>query len=416
LNRLGFILDSRGLKNATARAIQVWKRFGLTSYRMEKRLTAYAEMVMAYGTCPSLPITAAVLDRNPAAARRLADLGVELCVHGFVHTDMSKLAPEIQREHIERAVDIFKKHEIAYSGFRSPYLKYNQATLEAVEAAGFLYDSNLPFFWEPPSLSTLTPQQADGLSRGLRFYHPVKYPEERSLPRFANRIVEIPVSLPDDEILLDRMGLRPKAIGPIWREMAEMALGREELLTIQLHPERIIMLREGLKHVLDFTHSNGSFWLATMRDIARWWRERTMARVVVESAGSGRYRVTDLEPDRCRLVVVEPVNGTERTIEPGQEIRCDLKPVIGVLPETDEHLINEFRESGYVIEVTQDVRSNALCLDGDHPTMPRERIDAARGSLLRIAAWPRPFKAACAVTGDIDCLTLGDFIRRFGED
>ena len=35
--------------------------------------------------------------------------------------------------------------------------------------------------------------------------------------------------------------------------------------------------------------------------------------------------------------------------------------------------------------------------------------------LLADTRWPRPFTAALAVTGDIDCLTLGDFLRRFKE-
>ena len=35
--------------------------------------------------------------------------------------------------------------------------------------------------------------------------------------------------------------------------------------------------------------------------------------------------------------------------------------------------------------------------------------------LLMSRTWPRPYDAAMAVTGDIDCLTLGDFLRRFRE-
>jgi hypothetical protein len=35
--------------------------------------------------------------------------------------------------------------------------------------------------------------------------------------------------------------------------------------------------------------------------------------------------------------------------------------------------------------------------------------------LLVDSRWPQPFEAAAAVTGDIDCLTLGDFLRRFKE-
>jgi peptidoglycan/xylan/chitin deacetylase (PgdA/CDA1 family) len=240
----------------------------------------------------------------------LADHGVELCVHGLFHNDLSRLSAEEQARQIEQAVEIFKKHRIAFRGFRSPYLKYNEATLQSVQEMGFEYDSNMPFYWAPPDLEgRLGRLQADGLRRGLRFYNPARYPEQRSLPRFVGDIVEIPVSLPDDEILLDRMGMPLEAIGTVWQHMASMALERGDLLTLQLHPERVFLLEGSLRSVLTFAHSTGAFWIATLAEIARWWKEH--------------------------------------------------------------------RQSG--------------------------------------GTWPEPYKAALAVTGDIDCLTLGDFIRRFRE-
>jgi peptidoglycan/xylan/chitin deacetylase (PgdA/CDA1 family) len=310
MNRLRFVIDSRGWVNAVARAGQVWTRFGITAGRMQERLRAFSGIVAEYGVRPSFPITAAVLDRNPQVAHMLSGLGVELCVHGLVHNDLSELDPAEQVRQIDQAAGIFRKHGIGFAGFRSPYLKYNGATLKAVENAGFEYDSNLPFYWGPAEgLEHLSPRQAEGLDRGLRFYNPVSRPEERSLPRHVGGLVEIPVSLPDDEILLDRMGLPAEAIAGVWRRMAAMALERGELLTLQLHPERVFLLEPCLRAVLDFAVSTRAFWMTTLAEIARWWRQR-------EGGGS---------------------------------------------------------------------------------------------------TWPEPYRAALAVTGDIDCLTLGDFVRRFRE-
>lgn len=417
MNRLKFVLDSRGLKNSIARARQVGERFGITSARMEGRLAAYADIVGDYGANPSLPITAVVLDRNPHVADDLAGRGVELCVHGFVHNDLSKLPAEVQRHQIARAVSTFTKHGIDFTGFRSPYLRYDTATLEAVEDAGFEYDSNLAFYWQPQdSLQDLAKAESDGLRRGLRFYDPVSYPADRSLPRFYGRLIEIPVSLPDDEILLDRMGWAPPRIGGAWVEMAGMALARMELLTIQLHPERTGLLEGSLRSVLEFARSSGGFWITTMGEIAAWWRRRTDLELEVTASGAGKFVV----PSPCRpatgLYLITPRTGARRPVGAGEAIAAPRRPLVGIDPGADANLIHKIRDMGYCIEKSDDTVGYAVHFDA---ACHADDIDRALADLdhpvLADGLWPAPFKAAMAVTGDIDCLTLGDFIRRFTE-
>lgn len=417
MNRLKFVLSSRGLKNTVERTRQVASRFGIAADRMERRLLAYRDLLAEYGGQPSLPITAAVMDRNPQVARRLVDGGVELCVHGLIHTDMARLSADTQEAHIRRAVGLFAKHGIEACGFRSPYLKYNAATLEAVERLGFEYDSNLPFYWEPvESLRGLSPEEADGLRRGLRFYDPVKYPSERSLPRYVGGIVEIPVSLPDDEILLDRMGLPVARIGDIWMEMAGRALERQEMLIVQLHPERILHLEEALRRVLRFANEGGGFWIATMREIARWWADRVGAGVEVTSPGGDIYRVTPAGPARLGLKVVEPLTGVSRVLGPEAEVRSRRRPVIGIDGNTSSNFRRNIRELGYFYDITTDKDSVSLFIDREADVGELETIiGRCPNPLLADTRWPAPYKAAMAVTGDIDCLTLGDFLRRFKE-
>jgi peptidoglycan/xylan/chitin deacetylase (PgdA/CDA1 family) len=417
LNRLSFVLSSRGVKNTAARAWQVASRFGIDAARMEKRLLAYRDIVGEYGGGPSLPITAAVLDRNPQVARRLSESGVELCVHGLVHTDMARLPAATQEEHIRKAVEVFRQNGVDFEGFRSPYLKYNQATLAAVEKAGFEYDSNLPFYWEPAeSLRRMSAGEAEGLARGLRFYGPVTYPSERSLPRYIGGIVEIPVSLPDDEILLDRMGLPVGRIGDVWMEMAGKALERQELLTVQLHPERVLLLESPLRRVLEFARSGGSFWIAKMRDIASWWNDRMRASVEIVPDGKGTYRVTSSGAAGLGLRVVEPLAGLAVEVAGEGIIRSTTKPVIGISGDTPPDLRRRIRELGYFIEITTDRNSVSLYLDRDVEASDLERlIGRCPKPLLAGTIWPAPYRAALTVTGDIDCLTLGDFVRRFRE-
>ncbi len=418
MNRLKFVLGSRGLSNTLRRAWQVATRFGPTPARMERRLTALADIVMAYGAAPSLPITASVLDRNPGVARRLKERGVEVAMHGLVHTDMSLLPPEVQREHIVKAAGIFQRHGIDICGFRSPYLRYNEATLAAVEAIGLTYDSNLAFYWEPAaSLSRLGPEEADGLARGLAFYRPTARTVDRSLPRFVGRLVEIPVSLPDDEILLDRMGLNPERIGNVWNEMGCMALERGELLTIQLHPERAVILRKSLEKVLGLARRENSFWVATLAEIDSWWRARTGLKVGLTAAPGGGFAVAGPTSGRVALLTRIPRQGVEEAVPEGGVVRSEKRPVVGVAPSAPEALKLSIRDLGYFFEISEDRTAYPVYLDAlTHWKTARDLIAGCGHPLVADSLWPAPYRAAMAVTGDIDCLTLGDFLRRFLED
>jgi len=400
-----------------ARTWQVASRFGVAAGRMERRLLAYRDLVAEYGGRPSLPITAVVLDRNPQVARRLVESDVELCVHGLIHTDMSRLKAETQEEHIREALRLFAKHGIDSCGFRSPYLKYNADTITAVEKLGFQYDSNLPFYWEPvESLSGLSPDEADGLKRGLQFYGPVRYPQERSLPRFTRGVVEIPVSLPDDEILLDRMGLPVARIGDVWMEMAGTALDRREMYIVQLHPERIFHIEKALRRVLDFAKTGGGFWIATMKQIARWWVERVNAGVEAAPLSGDAYRVTLNGPAGLGVKIIEPLSGVTRSLGPGGEVRAAAKPLIGISQSASRNFRRNIRELGYFYDITTDRDAYSLYLEGEISMDELQpSITRCPNPLLVDSRWPEPFEAAIAVTGDIDCLTLGDFIRRFRE-
>jgi peptidoglycan/xylan/chitin deacetylase (PgdA/CDA1 family) len=418
LNRFKFVLESRGLANSVQRAWQVATRFGVTADRMEGRLVAYANLVAKYGAGPSLPITARVLARNPQVAKNLIAQGVELCVHGLVHNDLSKLAPEGQTEQILAACAIFRRYGIPFSGFRSPYLKYNQATLEAVAASGFAYDSNLPFLWSRlSSLKSLTPREQDGLERGLRFYNPVRHPEDRSLPRLIGNLVEIPVSLPDDEILLDRMGCPVARLGEVWHEMLAAALARGELLTLQLHPERLTILREVLDGLLSEAASNGRVWMATLGEIARWWQERVHLNLRVEPSGEGRYAVSAPGAIRSEMFVVGGFSMPASRLNLPGAVNSSQRPLIGLHPQVSVDLRLKLKELGYFLEETID---SELCPIYVSPEMGLFEVEMAiagsRGPLLVQSTWPSPFKSAMAATGDIDCLTLGDFARRFRED
>ena len=90
--------------------------------------------------------------------------------------------------------------------------------------------------------------------------------------------------------------------------------------------------------------------------------------------------------------------------------------MIAVHPKTGDNLKHKIRDMGYLFEKTDDSTSYPYYITPDDEAEGiEERVIGLDHPLLTDTFWPRPFRAALTVTGDIDCLTLGDFIRRFRE-
>jgi hypothetical protein len=90
--------------------------------------------------------------------------------------------------------------------------------------------------------------------------------------------------------------------------------------------------------------------------------------------------------------------------------------VIGISGDASSNLGRNLREMGYFYEITTDKDTVNLYIDREVEGVELEAaIRGCPGPLLADSRWPAPFRAALAVTGDIDCLTLGDFLRRFKE-
>src|SRR5439155_3004263 len=126
---LAVSLQSRGATETIARTAKVVSRFGPTPAAMARRLDRYESLAAAHGMRPTWPTTACVLERHPELLRRYAEGGVELALHGLVHGDHAALDHVRQRTTIARAIEVFERSGLRPSGFRGPYLRYNEATL-----------------------------------------------------------------------------------------------------------------------------------------------------------------------------------------------------------------------------------------------------------------------------------------------
>ena len=87
------------------------------------------------------------------------------------------------------------------------------------------------------------------------------------LTRFKDGFIEIPVSIPDDEAMVERLGItQGKDISAIWGDILQKTYDRGDLLTLQLHPERISLCETALNDTVKQSRRfDPPVWVATLR-------------------------------------------------------------------------------------------------------------------------------------------------------
>jgi len=418
MNILKFVLESRGPVNLTKRTFQILTRFGVKPDRMGSRFERFMDVLDDYDCRPSFPITALPMSRNPRFAHRLLERGAELAVHAWSHIDLTTLDLEGQSEHMGRAIQLFRREGVPFTGFRAPYLHWNEDTMRVVEQYRYRYSSNEIVMWDVLDESSLSPEQKEGLAKGRAFYRPHDAERRSVLPFRRRGFIEIPVSLPDDEILLDRMYTHDADfLGQVWHRILDKTYRRGELFTVQLHPERIDFFTNALGGLLaECRRRKPGVWLATLDEIARWWIEKTQnAGEFVREDGGYRARVTVCKGASVYL----RAGGVDKIVGPGEfRVEGDRRPCVGVGPTASREAIQALQDRGYVVEVGAPdefvVHLGGLEIrDYEELARALERLDQCDGPLLRFGAWPHGNRSALAVTGDIDALTLWDFVSRF---
>ncbi|HEU4364147.1 MAG TPA: polysaccharide deacetylase family protein [Candidatus Krumholzibacteria bacterium] len=419
MNVLKFVFGHRGATNLIKRSAQIATRFGPTPGRMGGRFERFMDILDEFSIRPTFPITALPMSRNPAFAHRLVDRGAELAVHAWSHIDLSALDLAGQREHMSRAVELFRSCSVPFTGFRAPYLHWNEDTMRVVGEFQFRYSSNLTLWWDVLDEASLGPKEKEGMARGKAFYRPIPAAGFRALPFRRDGFIEIPVCLPDDEIPLDRMYVHDADyLGTMWRGIFAGTYARGELFTLQLHPERIDFFADALRGLLaDARTREPAVWIATLDEIAQWWEAKARNRAqFVRERDSFRVN-TDACPG---TVLFLRQNGAERRLEAGTlQVDSAYRPCVGVAPGSNRAAIAVLADLGYIVETGDRSDGYAVHLGllekQDYGAIQacRRVIDESSRPLLCFGTWPRGCRSALSVTGDIDALTIWDFVQRF---
>jgi peptidoglycan/xylan/chitin deacetylase (PgdA/CDA1 family) len=397
---------------------------------MSKSLRDYVDTVARYNARASFPVTASALRRHPSIFRELVKRypSVELAVHGHLHTDLSLLPAAEQAAEIESAIALFRAHGIPFTGFRAPYLRWDDHLMEAIGAAGFWHDSSQCLLWPVLEDDALTAKQNECVEILCEFCQPRSAEDYPALPFWIGDLLEIPVSLPDDELLVERLRLTDvEQMAAIWTKALHQSHAREELFVLQLHPERFPLCARALERVLQSAQSLPlPVWAASLHDIAVWWRQKRDLQLDLVSVGGGQWEIGGEGPERGTLLVRDAEPSVEATpwkenyrlvTQPRFRVNSDRCPCLGISPSAPIELLHFLTDQGYVVEVSDEPDNYTFHLDrtefarADALSILRE-VEAAPGPLVRWARWPLGAGSAMAITGDVDAVTFWDYLLR----
>lgn len=420
----------RGPRYVLERAGALFGRYGLTPDRAAQRTLDCVTMLAEYGCAPTLPVPGRVVDRHPAIIRRLQAAGAEIAVHSYDHVDLSTWPPHRAARQLVRAAEAFKRQRIAVHGFRCPYLACTDALLDALPAGRFGYSSNRAIRWD--ILPDAAPEQATTIYEVLSgFYQPLPAVDSVSAPWWRGDLLEIPASVPDDLQIYDGLQLGAAGLAQAWRRILEETSARGELFVLLFHPELATEERAPFADLLERAASlEPAVWRARLSEINAWWREKAGFQAeFVEADGVLHFAFTcssratvlvrglDIDPPAkhwnetyCR------VRGTSFAIA-GATGGSMPRPLVGA-GDVPASIVAFLRNQGYIVDAGPEAEHCGVYLDAARlRALPTERalidfIETADVPLVRFGRWPDGAGSAMCITGDLDALSLVDYLSR----
>jgi len=250
----------KGLRGTARRASLLPARYGLTPDKLRTRIRAMTADLSRWEATPTVPVTANALDRHPEIAGDL--VGCDSAIHGYRHVRYAGLSEAAQSHDLDLASRAFRNHQVPVQGFRAPYLAADATTRALLKSRGFAYDSS------SPSMALPTDHPAAGEIVRLAEARYGDVPSGPARPTLEGGLVELPVALPDDEILIDGLGIdNEEGLGRIFQAMLRPALDAGALLVLQIHPERFHLCSKAIGGVLR-SATDGGAWIAPLSEIA----------------------------------------------------------------------------------------------------------------------------------------------------
>ena len=398
-------LAPRGLSYLARRARSLVNRYGFTSGRARRRIDDCVAILAAHECAPSFMVPGRVVQTHPAYCRSLVDRGAELALHGFDHVDFKTLSPAAIVRQFERSADAFERAGIPFHGFRCPYLSATDELFQHLPRGVVSYSSNVAVRWSEAGVEST----GNAVARQLEtFYAPLDADTTIVLPFVrAEGMIELPCSLPDDIQLYDGLQAGEQGLQEAWCRMLDAVYARGELHVLLFHPELADRCRRALGALLTRARSlEPHVWVATLGDVAAWWRERSECTVSRAVGGNGRLVFSLQGSPRASLVAGQAA---------GREVcvAAEPLPLVGISAPAPASMRRDLRNLGFVLEEAAPERCMVVLDDVPVDRALLQRLE--QQPLIRVACWPDGAAAALCISGDLDALSLTDYARRFSR-
>lgn len=432
VNFLAHIIRTKGIVHALERSAQVLLRYTFGKKRFSEMMSSLEKDLGGRDVRVTFFITASLLGDHLSFFNRFKSNGHDLGAHGYFHTDMKMKTREEQRAIVLKSYRSFRDNNLDAQGFRCPYLSYNENTVNALKKSSFSWTSNDIILWEEINGDKRSEEHLRKL--GL-LYNKLNADTCMSLPKDSGKLVEIPITAPDDEMILERYRIRDSSvIEVIWLKILRKIYLRGELYHLLFHPERFIYVSGAIRSIVESARSlTPHVWFATLNEISLWWSERAKASWSSARTPEGRF-VIKLEGPWDSTVLMKKTSDADpklicgRYAEAGMsktapgEFRLEtIEPwrhIIAISNRCPNEVERFLCEEGFFTTRTDRPRFGALFIDrpdtlsGKDKLKLLEEVDGSDFPLLRLWRWPHGAQCAFTISSDVDSVNLPDFFKR----
>jgi len=418
--------QDRGLDYVSKRAVNLFDRYRLSPARAIQRIESCLNMLISQDCRPTFPTPGFVVERYPKVIRHLQDNGGEIAIHSYQHIDLNTLPVNQAYGQLIKAVDTFENRGIEVHGFRCPYLHFSNELLDAIPKGLFEYSSNMTISWDSdPGIRSQNRNKILEILQKLYVSKPSA--DFISVPFERHNTLEIPISLPDDMTLIDGLKYGPDETGWAWSQVLENTHRRGELFNLIFHPELADQCEQAFREVIrQAKQKHPSVWIARLCDISEWWREKTGFRMEILPLPTG-LRLIFLCSSRATILVRGfEYDGSRRAWDESYQrlltqtldVPAYPRPFVGLTSRAPRETIAFLQAQGYILDLGQTARDCGIYLDEARlaslmsETRLIDFIETCASPLVRYWRWPNGAKSAMSITGDLDALSLSDYLSR----
>jgi hypothetical protein len=408
------------------RAAVLLRRYGFGSTKAKKRIEACMTTLTLHGCRPTFPTPGRIVKRYHSFIRSLQDAGAEIAVHSYDHIDLKALNPSAACRQLARGAQAFERNGIQVHGFRCPYLSCTEDLAAQLPRGLFSYGSNTAIRWDviPPMQGNNDKTVFETIDK---FYQPLNSHDEVCVPWIRNDTVEIPVCVPDDLQLHDGLGLDSEGIAEVWSQILKQTYERGELFTLIFHPELAGYCDQPFITTLQAARQlRPHTWVAALYEISDWWREKSKFTSGISVSSKGIQISFMCSPSATILAKGldtegkgEPWDGAYLRLKARTlDVPVKPRPFIGVASSVPRQVTSFLQDQGYILDLSESASQCAIYLDSailDKLKTQLELViwlEESAGPIVRYWRWPDGAKSALSITGDLDALSLLDYVSR----